>query len=247
MSSLAYRDQPAETEHPSNSNYRYLIRSDDFSRLHRDHLRITYGIDVRIKPEHNVHNWLNPKSNFFRAALYNNVFHYAARQAEDERWMFCIATQEMNDAAWRYCHKQQLLLDGTFGLCTVRLLLWIAMGIDESRSGLPVALFLFSVPTGNKATHAGYNTAILADLLGVWKRKLGQRGGEFFMPCTAMTDTDLKERGALVAVWPDIILLLCKFHVRQCWTNKRKALRISPGLSLWCHRLRCRLINLEET
>lgn len=35
-----------------------------------------------------------------------------------------------------------------------------------------------------------------------------------------MTDTDLKERNALVAVWPDIVLLLCIFHMSQCWKNK---------------------------
>lgn len=246
MKSHAYRDQHTEAEHPLASNYCYLIRPSDFSRLHRDHLRATYGIDVRIKPEHNVHNWLDPKSKYFRNALYKSIFYYAARKAEDERWTLCIATEDMNDAAWRYCHKQQLLLDGTFGLCTVRILLWIAMGINESGSGIPVALFLFSAPTGNRATHAGYNTSVLADLLGTWKMKLGERGGEPFTPGTAMTDTDLKERGALVTVWPNIILLLCRFHVRQCWTNKPKALKISSSHSLWHHRLRCRLMNLEE-
>ena len=246
MKSHAYRDQHVEAGHPLTSNYRYLIRSGDFSRLYRDHLRATYGIDVRIRPEHNVHNWLDPKSKYFRTALYSNVFHYAARQTEDERWILCIATQEMNEAAWRYCHKQQLLLDGTFGLCTARVLLWIAMGVDELGSGIPVALFLFSAPTGNKATHAGYNTSILAELLGTWRRKLGEINGQPFTPYTAMTDTDLKERGALITVWPDIILLLCRFHVRQCWTNKRKALKVTSGPSLWHHRLRCRLLNLEE-
>ncbi|KAJ7116155.1 hypothetical protein C8R43DRAFT_824503, partial [Mycena crocata] len=44
------------------------------------------------------------------------------------------------------------------------------------------------------------------------------------------TDTDTKERGALIDVWPNIWLLLCKFHLRQCWTNKRKALKLVPGI-----------------
>ena len=39
-----------------------------------------------------------------------------------------------------------------------------------------------------------------------------------------ITDTDTKEHLALVRLWPMVILLLCQFHVRQCWTNKRKKL-----------------------
>ena len=37
-----------------------------------------------------------------------------------------------------------------------------------------------------------------------------------------MTDTDFKERKALTNVWPNIHIhmLLCIFHVSQCWKNK---------------------------
>lgn len=36
-----------------------------------------------------------------------------------------------------------------------------------------------------------------------------------------MTDTDLRERLALTSVFPSIILVLCLFHVRVCWKNKK--------------------------
>ncbi|KAJ3870920.1 hypothetical protein F5051DRAFT_446926 [Lentinula edodes] len=41
--------------------------------------------------------------------------------------------------------------------------------IDEDRKGVPIAFFLFSAPTGNQATQAGYNTEILRELLNTWK------------------------------------------------------------------------------
>lgn len=244
---MAYRDQKAREADPSTANFRYLIRTGDHSRLIRDHVHTTYGIDVNIKAENNVHNWLDPQSKHFRQSIYNTIFHYAARTSKDERFKLCIATPDMRDAAWTCCHKQQLILDGTFGISKYRLLLWIAMGLDESGSGLPVALFLFSAPTGARATHAGYNTAILTELLESWRNWLGTRNGEAFEPYAAMTDTDLKERAALAKIWEHIILLLCRFHLRQCWTNKRKALRISPGLSHYRTALYSRLFNLEES
>lgn len=187
------------------------------------------------------------------------VFHYQARAVEEDRLQVCISTPEMRKAAWELCHKQQLVLDGTFGLCSSRLLVFIAMGIDtsqctsdggpesESRArGVPVALFLFSAPTGNKATHAGYDTRILTELLGHWRDWLGTtERGDRFEPYVAMTDTDPKERGALLRIWPGIILLLCRFHIRQCWTNKRKQV-VAHSLSDWTQYVRERLLGLEE-
>lgn len=131
----------------------------------------------------------------------------------------------MKAAAWKYAHGKQLILDGTFGICDRQILLFIAMGIDSAGKGVPLAFLLFLAPTGNRATHAGYDTGILKELLTSWKSSLGKKDSEDFCPKIAITDTDTKERGALSIVWPSIWLLLCKFHVRQCWTNKRKALR----------------------
>ncbi|KAF7799757.1 hypothetical protein EIP86_010999 [Pleurotus ostreatoroseus] len=103
----------------------------------------------------------------------------------------------MKAAAWRYCHKKQVVIDGTFGLSTSRLLVWIALGVDETNRGLPVAMFLFSAPTGNKATHAGYDTQIIAEIMASWRDWMGERNGEKFEPAVALTDTDPKERGGL--------------------------------------------------
>lgn len=97
------------------------------------------------------------------------------------------------------------------------------MGIDDEHEGVPLAFFLFSAPTGNRQTAAGYDTEVLADLLAQWKSWL-ERDGRQFRPLVAITDTDTKERGALRQDFSWIILLLCKFHLRQCWTNKRHSL-----------------------
>jgi hypothetical protein len=131
------------------------------------------------------------------------------------------SASQLKDTAWKYVHHSQLVLDGTFGICSARLLLFIALRKDEDGKGVPVAFFLFSAPTGNKATHAGYNTEILRELLSHWKGTMGSKPSvnvclETFMPYVAITDTDTKERGALLAVWPEICLLLCRFHLRQC-------------------------------
>ncbi|RKO83568.1 hypothetical protein BDK51DRAFT_49609 [Blyttiomyces helicus] len=49
---------------------------------------------------------------------------------------------------------------------------------------------------------------------------LSEEKGVEFEPMIAMTDTDVKDRKALLDVWPAIILLLCMFHVAQAWKNK---------------------------
>jgi hypothetical protein len=127
----------------------------------------------------------------------------------------------MRSAAIKLIHKRQLILDGTFGLSASRLFVWITMGVNEGNHGLPVVVFLFSAPSGAKATHAGYDTSILTKLLSSWKNSFTP--GEL-EPAVAITDTDTKERGALINVWLTITLLLCWFHLRQCWTNKRNSL-----------------------
>lgn len=218
-----YRDQPVHAKDSANANHRYQLLPGDFCTLYRRHNLQHYGIDVTVPPENNVHNWLNRNSPYFKPAIYDAVFKYVPRVAQTDRFKLCISTGEMREAAWQYCHRKQLVLDGTFGLCSSRLLLWIALGVDAANNGVPVALFLFSAPTGNRATHAGYDTSILAELLDYWRNWLQEEdfeGRREFIPFAAMTDTDAKERSALILVWPTIILLLCKFHLRQCWTNK---------------------------
>ncbi|KAF7971659.1 hypothetical protein HWV62_20624 [Athelia sp. TMB] len=112
----------------------------------------------------------------------------------------------MDEAAWRYAHGKQLILDGTFGVCSSRLLLFIAMAVDDDGKGLPIAFFLFSAPTGNKATHTGYNRQIIGEVLAQWRDHLSS--GRTCTFCPLVTITDPKERGGLQDDWPDIWLLL---------------------------------------
>lgn len=241
----AYRGQVG-TAGQTPQNHRYILLRGDFSRLYRMHYRQTYGVDMSIMPEQNIHNWLSPQSPHYREELAKSVFHYAARIEKEDRLKVCLASEEMREASWQYCHRKQLIIDGTFGICTARVLLWIAMGVDDSNRGVPVALFLFSAPTGNRATHAGYDTSILTELLANWKACLGTRGNEVFEPLVGMTDTDTKERGAMTSVWPGMILLLCHFHVRQCWKNRRKQLKLGSIASFWGQFIEQRLRDLEE-
>ena len=116
------------------------------------------------------------------------------------------------------------------------MLLFIAMGVDEDGKGVLLALFLFSAPTGNRATHAGYNQEILQELLEKWKMHLSSKDSTvIFYPLVTITDTDPKESGTLQDVWPCIWLLLCHFHLQQCWTNWRKRLLSAKDANFWKH------------
>ena len=241
-----YRDM--KSYEPKQANCRYKFLSRDASSLYRMYQK-TQGVDVTRRPEGNLHSWLNPNSTNFKEHMSEAIFFYSARRHKEDRLKICISTPEMDEAAWKFSHNNQLILDGTFGVCSSRLLLFIAMGIDDTGKGLPLAFFLFSAPTGNRATHAGYNQAILQELLTQWRHHLSKTHlPTIFAPLVAITDTDTKERGALLNVWPDIWLLLCKFHVRQCWTNRRKTLKLagrSGNTEFWKQHVHSRLQNLE--
>ena len=197
-----YRDMQAHARDPTSTNHRYEFLPRDASTLYRMFHR-AQGVDVTNRPERNVHDWLDSMSPNYKAEIRRAVFYYQAHLQKDDHLKVCISTREMDDAAWRFAHQSQLILDGTFGVCSSRLLLFIAMGIDETGKGLPLALFLFSAPTGNQATHAGYNTAILRELLEQWRNHLSAtRSLTIFTPFVAITDTDTKERAALLSVWP---------------------------------------------
>ncbi|EIM91383.1 uncharacterized protein STEHIDRAFT_153027 [Stereum hirsutum FP-91666 SS1] len=241
-----YRDQL--TTDPLRANFRYELSRSDYSRLHRRHHEAK-GIDIDVLPQYNVDEWLQPGHPNFKPTIYEAVFHYSARTSKSERFEVCICTPDMEDAAWSYTYESQMILDGTFGVASSRLLLFIAMSVDEERKGVPIALFLFSAPTGNRATHAGYDTKILTKLLTTWKEWMTKRPssrGRIFAPATVITDTDTKERGALNIAWPGVILLLCKFHVRQCWTNKRTSLLGKRVESVWKSHVQNRLRTLEN-
>ncbi|KIJ41571.1 hypothetical protein M422DRAFT_780303 [Sphaerobolus stellatus SS14] len=235
---------------PEMANVRYLFLPQDSSRLYRMQAR-TQGVDLLQPPEINVDGWLDPQSPQYKPELVQAIFHYKARRQPSDRFKICIHTEDMKAAAWKYVHGGQLILDGTFGICDSRLLLFIGMGIDEKRHGVPVVLFLFSAPTGSQATHAGYDTDILTELLRSWVLELGKGINSkktAFCPKVAITDTNTKERGALVAVWPSIWLLLCKFHTRMCWANKRKTLiKMGNSVDYFKEQIMARLRVLDRS
>ncbi len=241
----AYSEQPQDL---SKSPYRWLIQKYDTRSLYRQFNRLR-GLRTVVAPHINVHEWLDPSSPSYKKEIASAVFHYSARAEKDDRFEVCIATEAMQKAAWKYCHASQLILDGTFGVCDRKMLLFIAMGVDERGHGVPVAFFLFSAPSGNKKTDAGYNTEILEKLLLRWKTTLDAAAFKpsreaSFTPKVAITDTDLKERSALVRVFPDIWLLICKFHLRQSWRNHRA--RVLKGTSTLHTHVRSRLRDLED-
>ena len=237
-----YKSQPAEAG-LALSRWRWALDPADSRALYRQQQRMQ-GIST-IEPAHvNIHQWLDSASPRAIPELVEAVQHYAARQAKDDRFELVISTKTMQDAAWNYCHHKQLILDGTFGICNSKVLLFIAMGVDKENRGVPVAFFLFSAPTENKQTSSGYDTAILAKLIGKWRDSLGSRNHSTFEPFVAITDTDTRERGALQQVWPSIWEILCKFHLRQCWRNHRNAFLRGKDASL--ARVKARLRELEQ-
>lgn len=208
-----YSGQASEYD-PDTSNVRYEFLASDSSQLYRKYSKM-HGIDVAQEAQYNIDNWLNPNSHGYKPEVASAVFHYTARTTKEDHLSICIQTTPMKVAAWKYTHHGQLILDGTFGVCDSRLLLFIVLRVDEAGKGVPLAFFLFSAPTGSRATHAGYDTTILIELRVSWKESLGSHNGQIFTPRVAITDTDTKECGALTMVWPEIWLILCKFHVRH--------------------------------
>lgn len=238
-----YRDQGTEM-----GRFRFIIRSYDTTSLYRQHWQ-RQGINTKEQPHVNIHNWLNPKSQGYNHDLRSSIFHYAARTDANDRLEIGIATSDMKQASWRYAHQQQILLDGTFGVCDRRLLLFIVMAVDEQNHGVPLAFLLFSAPSGNRATAAGYDTSILIKMLSAWKQAVSASGDKTFLPAVAITDTDFKERGALSNVFSGIHLLIRKFHLRQSWRNSRTKVLRGTGTagSMISERLRSLEVQLIQS
>ncbi|KAK4698364.1 hypothetical protein P7C70_g7914, partial [Phenoliferia sp. Uapishka_3] len=212
-----YRD--IASFNPKTSNWRYEIIPTDNKTLYRQHYR-SIGIDWSKIPEFNIDAWLDKQSDSFKSELSAAITGYHPRTEEHDRFQLIIQTDDMKTSAWKHGHQKQIIMDGTFGVCSSKILVFITMAIDHEGHGVPLAFMLFSPPPKNRATQAGYDTHILTELLASWKESLGvNRLGESFRPKLAITDTDSKERGALNAVFPGIILRLCRYHLRQCWKN----------------------------
>ncbi|KAF9030850.1 hypothetical protein BDZ89DRAFT_1112078 [Hymenopellis radicata] len=241
VQSHGYPEMPRD---PRDWKHRWVLESRDSCSLYRQFSRLN-GVKTSHKPHLNIHAWLDPESKEYNPVLADAMFHYSARAAADERFEACIATNDMKAMAWKYGHQSQILLDGTFGLCDSKLLLFILMGIDEDGHGVPLAFLFFSAPSGNKHTAAGYDTKILAKLLRLWVASVEQyRNGETFRPYVAVTDTDMKERGALLQVFPWIVLLICRVHLRRSWKNHRN--KTIKGKAAVYAEIRNQLHRLED-
>ncbi|TFK18133.1 hypothetical protein FA15DRAFT_731220 [Coprinopsis marcescibilis] len=88
------------------------------------------GVDLRKSLQYNVDNWLNPSLPNYQSVLADAIFYYRARANGNEHFKVCIAIPAMTEASWEYGHRSQIVLDGTFGVCSSRLLLFIALALD---------------------------------------------------------------------------------------------------------------------
>ncbi|KAJ7171460.1 hypothetical protein C8R46DRAFT_1162244 [Mycena filopes] len=180
--------------HGKDWRHRWLLQRYDTRSLYRQYSRLN-GVKLTEKPHINLDEWLNPHSPQYHTTLAAAIFHYSARAAKDDRL----------EAAWKYGYKSQIVVDGTFGICD-----------NEDKKGVPLAFLIFSAPSGNQLSSSGYDADILTKLLKIWRTSLEQfRGGKSFY---------VLERIALLRVFPGIVLLICKFHLRQSWRNHRNKL-----------------------
>jgi hypothetical protein len=122
--------------------------------------------------------------------------------------------------AWHYGHKKLLLLNGTFGVNSFCSLLFISMAVNHKNKGIPIVFFHFTARKTAAATHGDYDGLLLKDLLARWKMAMGtNEAGEEFNIKVVFTDNDTHERNAPSLVFPDALLLLCRFHTAQAWRN----------------------------
>ncbi|KAJ3847643.1 hypothetical protein EV368DRAFT_68930, partial [Lentinula lateritia] len=133
----AYRD--LKSFDPKTANIRYLFLPTDHTSLYRKASK-ELGYDPKVEPQYNVDDWLNVESQNFKPEIAEAVFHYSAHAEAGDRFEICISTLEMDECA----HNS-------------RLLLFIALSVDEDNKGFPIALFLFSAEIGAKATHCWPN------------------------------------------------------------------------------------------
>ncbi|RKO89889.1 hypothetical protein BDK51DRAFT_45860 [Blyttiomyces helicus] len=138
----------------------------------------------------------------------------------NDQFKLGITSPAMCKAVWQCILGQLLLMESMLGVCLQNILLCVMLVIVENYKGVPIALFLFSAPLGNRQTSAGYDGKVLDQFLLKWRAALGEKDGAAFTPKIPMTHTDLKEINALRAVWYGTIVPLCIFHISQSWKNQ---------------------------
>jgi hypothetical protein len=97
----AYRGM--DSFNPKTANIRYQFLPSDHATLYQKFSRQN-GVDVRRRPEYNVHDWLDPLSPNFQHEISNAIFHYSAWSEVSGRFQVCILTKDMDVAACKYAH-----------------------------------------------------------------------------------------------------------------------------------------------
>jgi hypothetical protein len=124
---------------PSDSSCQYH----KFSAMH--------GINVKQAPQYNLDKWANPQSPDYKPNIATAISHYQVRVGQQDCLCIYIHTEEMRQSTWELAHQIQLILDGIFSLCDSQVLVFIAMAINEAKSGVPLAFFPFSAPAGKQS------------------------------------------------------------------------------------------------
>ncbi|KIJ32258.1 hypothetical protein M422DRAFT_265912 [Sphaerobolus stellatus SS14] len=93
--SRGYLEQPADLQ---TSPYQWMLLPHDTRTLYRQYSRFV-GVNVTMREEINIDDWLDPNSPNYNHTLAEAVFHYAPRAEANERFEVCIATKEMKEAA----------------------------------------------------------------------------------------------------------------------------------------------------
>jgi hypothetical protein len=153
-----------------------------------------------------------------------------------------ICDAVLRESAVNYCHDGVLHMDGTFGLCDSKLLLFVLYALDDASKGKSSP---FAAAVANGSTQACRLASCCSQHLRItalpppdttppsWS-SFSDAAGVAVNVTVAMTDSDVKERTALVTVWHNVELLLCTRHLRECWKHRR-----NQGSSFPCFGLDC--------
>ncbi|KAI0700325.1 hypothetical protein BC835DRAFT_1412129 [Cytidiella melzeri] len=202
-------------------NYCYRFSPRETTSLYRT-LQAENSIPQGSLAEDNLDKWfrsLSPQPP--TTQLTDLLIHYQPHiQGKTARFELALSTPEQQVMAWKYGHKNVVVMDGTFGVCSVRVLLFILMVVDNSNRGIPVAFFLFTAKEKHTAVHASYDSTVLEKFLFQFRAAMGKNDlGEDFEFAVGMTDINPREHRALRSQWPSMFLMMCLFHMSQAWRN----------------------------
>lgn len=180
------------------------------------------GIPQRSAAEDNLDHWFRPMKPEPSSPLLSEALGFYQLHITDitNQFALILMSAKQREMAWSFGHRKQMLMDGTFNVCGSRVLFFILMVINNENCGIPVCQTIFSARQEAKATHANYNGQLLKQYLSEWKASMGKNeDGEEFNMTVANTDNDVHECHALQINFPEVLLLLCRFHTWQAWRN----------------------------